>query len=116
MRWEGLELEPAAPDCCWWGGSCAPPAVAPSTACRLPIIPLHARQPELLGVYWRPLRRRTADADPPLPPDDVLNEWVLNLWRRAPDGPGHHLRSIAFSAAVVRRLPRLLQRDWTLIA
>ena len=62
------------------------------------------------------LRRRTADADPPLPPDDVLNEWVLNLWRRARTARDTTCDLIAFSAAVVRRLPRLLQRDWTLTA
>jgi len=67
-------------------------------------LPLKARQPELLGVYRRLAWRRSGDTLPPEPPSDILDEWVATFGGD-PYSPDTTTDLIAFSAAVLRRIP-----------
>ncbi len=79
-------------------------------------IALRARQLELAGVYRRlATRRRAVGADFPEPPYEILDQW-LSIFGGPPRVESTTADLIAFSAAVLRRMPALLKGDWTLEA
>ncbi len=79
----------------------------------LPTLALKAQQPEVLGVYRRLAWRHADEAAPPEPRAEVLDAWVASFGGD-PACPETTTDLIAFSAAVLRRMPALLKRDWTL--
>lgn len=79
----------------------------------IPIITLRARQAELQGVYRRLIWRRTGRSAFAEPPPNVLNEWVATFGGD-PLSENTTTDLIAFSAAVLKRLPDLLRERWTL--
>ena len=80
----------------------------------IPVIPLKARQPEVLGVYRRLAGRDNApDFVLPQPPPEVLDQWVATFGGD-PYAPDTTTDLIAFSAAVLDQLPALMKGHWTL--
>lgn len=81
----------------------------------IPTVPLRARQPEVRGVYRRLAERHLHGAEPTEPPPEVLDDWVQSFGGN-PSSPDTTTDLIAFSAAVLRRMQRLLDSEWTLTA
>jgi hypothetical protein len=88
---------------------------SPIDGLSIPTIPLRARQPEVLGVYRRLAGRHGDASEPPLPPPDALDDWV-RTFGGDPQSEETTTDLIAFSAAVLRRMPQLLRHQWTLTA
>jgi len=80
----------------------------------IPVVVLKARQPEVLGIY-----RRLAGWDNapssflPQPSPEVLDQWVATFGGD-PYLPETTTDLIAFSAAVLDRLPELMKGHWNL--
>jgi hypothetical protein len=86
---------------------------SPIAGLDVPIVTLKARQAEVLGVYRRLVHRRTRSAAIAEPPPEVLDRWV-RTFGGDPALEGTTTDLIAFSAAVLKRLPDLLSRRWSL--
>jgi len=79
----------------------------------IPTLALKAQQPEVLGVYRRLAWRLTGETAPSEPRPQVLDTWVATFGGNSAS-PDTTTDLIAFSAALLRRMPALLKRDWTL--
>lgn len=76
-------------------------------------LPLKARQAEVAGVYRRLVWGKTGLAAMAEPPAEVLDRWVMTFGGD-PTSADTTTDLIAFSAAVLKRLPELLNQMWAL--
>jgi len=79
----------------------------------IPVVALKAQQSDVLGVFQRLALRKTGDATVPQPPPEILDRWV-KMFGDDPTSPDTTTDLIAFSAAVLKRMPHLLNQKWTL--
>ena len=86
---------------------------SPIAGLGVPPITLRARQAEVRGVYRRLVHRHTGSDTIPEPPSEVLDAWV-DTFGGDPAFPDTTTDLIAFSAAVLKRMPDLLNQQWLL--
>ncbi|MBI3387172.1 MAG: hypothetical protein HY027_05465 [Deltaproteobacteria bacterium] len=86
---------------------------SPITGLDIPTVPLKARQIEVRGVYRRLVWRKTGSSTIVEPPLEVLDRWV-STFGGDPTSPDTTTDLIAFSAAVLKRLPDLAKQNWVL--
>ena len=86
---------------------------SPIDGLNIPTLTLRALQSEVRGVYRRLVWRMTGIEAIPEPPPEVLNSWVMTFGGN-PASPDTTTDLIAFSAAVLKRLPDIISQKWSL--
>ncbi len=112
VAWEGLVIS-QRPRLLLVGRELYTGRGSPIAGLDIPTVPLRARQAEVRGVYRRLVWRKTGLATIAEPPPEVLDRWVMTFGGD-PTSPVTTTDLIAFSAAVLKRLPNLVNQIWTL--
>jgi len=86
---------------------------SPIAGINIPTLTLRAIQNEVRGVYRRLVWRMTETEAIPEPPPEVLNSWVMTFGGN-PASPDTTTDLIAFSAALLKRLPDIISQKWSL--
>ena len=87
---------------------------SPIAGLKIPMIPLKARHPEVLGVYLRLIGRDNVSGCSPLqPPIKELDQWIATFGGD-PFNPETTTDLISFSAALLNQLDALRKGHWTL--